>query len=319
MISSSRYILQNKFVDGSIRARDRHLERDVVLKPWWNNTDRSQLQRTIKVLTELQCNHIADVYDIQSMSDGSLAVVEEFLDGRTISDWETRQNTGSDVLRILYQMAGALAALHAQDLSPPSIAVENWRFDAENILNLSVFSPPDSATTTHGNAIGPTVLRQAHDLQALATLAKRFADRFLVNSTTASSTSSDPHLADLWAGQPASHRTAQAYYDRLRTCLLRGRHRAMVVYRGQSAELNATRQTLRLTHPVPAIAQVTIHYDGEQFLVSASTGEAYLNNSALTPLHPIPGSCVLTLGAANRPWSERHFITIDISHPEVVL
>ncbi|ATB28617.1 protein kinase [Melittangium boletus DSM 14713] len=319
MSTSTRYSIKNSSADGSQRANDSHLNRDIVLKPWWPATERDHLRALIATLANIQSKHVADVYDLIDMSGGIVAVVEEHLEGKSLSEWEAGTPSGEpEVLRVLLQMVGAVKALHSYQLSPPSLNTANWRFDAEGLLNLSLFCPPTSGQTRPGEPIKLTEDSAAADLLALAQHARRFAVQHLSKHGSEPPVLTDPVLQHLLNGAPTATSTAAMFYQRLNAYLLRDQHRAVVIYRNRSAELNSTRRTLKLTHPTPSIAETTIHYDGTGFAVIASTGEVYLNNIRVVAPTPMPGSCVLTLGAPIRSWSERHFITFDASHPEVV-
>lgn len=320
MSGPARYRIQPQSADGSHRASDTHLVRDVIVKPWWVDTDRVRLRACLTVLASIQSKHIADVYDLVDMqASGKVAVVEEHLDGRGLSEWEGSTSLSeSDVLRVLLQMTGALDALHSHDLSPPSLDANCWRFDAEGLLNLSVFGPAPAGQGNPGEPSKLTDRRATADMFALAQHAQRLAKQHLATREVPSPALTDPTLIDLWNGSPTPTSTTAKYYERLNACLLRDQHRAVVIYRNRSAEVNAARRTLKLSHPNPSVAEATIHYDGTGFSVIASTGEAYLNNVPIVPHTVIPGSCVITLGAPSRSWNERHFITFDASHPEVV-
>ena len=52
------------------------------------------------------------------------------------------------------------------------------------------------------------------------------------------------------------------------------------------------------------------------FTITDVVGDCYINNIPAARGSRIPGSCVVTLGAPTA--GKRLFITIDVSHPEVV-
>lgn len=311
----ARYTLDTRGPDATWRATDEHLKRQVLLKPWWAPTDRDRLCAKVATLANLQCNYIADVYDLFDVG-AKTAVVEEHVDGLSLPEWEAgRALTESSVLRVLVQMSGALVQLHAEGLSPPSVAASRWRFDAEDLLNLTVFTTTDSGHRGEPEPRGPERMRE--DLRGVASHAKRFAET-LTSLGEVFPSKTDAALSDLWAGTLAALTTAATWHRRLQACLVRDQHRAVVIHQGRSAELNASRRTLKLIHPTAGVAEATIRYDGIAFSIVSASGEVYLNNIPVTAPEVIPGSCVLTLGSPMRSWSERHFVTFDASHPEIV-
>src|SRR5690606_31089190 len=109
--------------------------------------------------------------------------------------------------------------------------------------------------------------------------------------------------------------------QRVARILLRGKHRALFVDEGGNAfELNAApgQRHVRLAHQ-SNIGAVTIDYDDLDFRAVSVTGEVWVNNVPLSNGAVLPGSCVIALGAPDRSPRERVFITMDVSHPEVVL
>lgn len=315
MSAKPRYSFDGARVGSEQAARDDHLERDVLVKPWWSAADRPALQSIAAILAGLQNKHIADFYDLLEMPDGGLAVVEERLIGNDLGTWSSTPQSEGEVLRVLLQMTSAVAALHMSGLTAPSLAFDHWRFDGDGLLNLSVFV----ATRQGGRALIPGPLtpdQQAADVRTLADHAKHLATRHLTRGRALAPVLSDPVLRDLWQGRPGTY-TLEAYRERLHACCVRDQHRAMVVSRQRALELSAKNRTITLAHPVAGIASGTISYDGIVFVIAA-TGELYLNNLPIPIPTLMPSSCILTLGAPARSWAERHFITFDASQPEVV-
>jgi eukaryotic-like serine/threonine-protein kinase len=314
--SAPRYKFGARAADGSIRGIDNHLSRPVIIKPWWTGGDCERLKSTLVRLGSLQCKHVADGYDLLQMDDGVLAVVEEYVGDLTLAEWESKPGRSeSEVLSVLLQVTAALAALHSDGISPHSLADVHWRFDDEGILNLSPFGPR-AAFGGPGEPTSATPESKAADLLALAQLAKRLGAAQPV--ALGGSTLNDPILKPLWSGATVASHTATAIRNRLNALLVRDQHRAVVVFRGQSGELNAARPTLRLAHPNPTIGEVLIQYDGIEFSIPKAVGETYLNNTAIVAPSTIPGSCVITLGSPDRSWNERVLVTFDASHPEVL-
>lgn len=312
MSQTDRYVLDAGFSGPVGRARDSHLERDVMVKRGWANQDRSRLQSQIAKLSAAQSRHLADVYDILSFPDGTLAIVEESVDGQTLVQWMDPGPTDEGyVLRTLLQIANALLALESAGFDAASLGAEQWRFDCEGILNLSLYPLTEAGVLEP--RIGPTNL-----LPELSGHAKELALRYTQAAAKPFIAMSDPMLTGIFNGKPESRYSIAQYRKRIHAHCLRDRHRAVAVYRGQPTELNRAQRRLQLAHPTAGVATIVLCYDGLQFSVHECVGEVYRNNLPIPPDSVIDGSCVITLGASTRPWSERYFVTLDITHPEVV-
>jgi len=98
--------------------------------------------------------------------------------------------------------------------------------------------------------------------------------------------------------------------------LLYNRHRALVVFKGKASYLDKKRPSVVLR--LPSIGEIGIRYNGFDFIVENVSGEVFINNAIVATGSPLPGACVVTLGAPERK-ADRKYITFDLSHPEIVL
>jgi hypothetical protein len=80
--------------------------------------------------------------------------------------------------------------------------------------------------------------------------------------------------------------------------------------------LNSERPSVNLK--VDGIGQAGIHYERLDSTVQSIAGEVFVNNQQLAAGAALPGSCVIAFGAAERGVARR-YVTVDVSHPEVVL
>jgi len=312
MSQTDRYAFDARSVDHSVRARDSHLDREVTVKRGWIERDRVRLQSQIARLSATQSRHLADIYDLLSLRDDELAIVEESVEGQTLIEWMAAGQTDEDsVLRTLLQIANALLALETAGLVAASLDAEHWRFDDEGILNLSLYPLLDAGVLEP--QIGST-----NRLPELSGHATELALRYTQATAKPLVAMSDPMLTGFLNGTPNSEYSIADYRERIHAHCLRDRHRAVAVYRGQPTEMNRAQRALRLAHPIAGVATIVLHYDGLQFFVHECVGEVYINNLPIPTRSVIAGSCVITLGAPVRPWSERYFVTLDITHPEVV-
>lgn len=312
MSHAGRYEFDPQYMDHSVRAHDSHLDRHVMVKRGWTEQHRPQLQSQIATLSANQSRHLADVYDLLLLPDDKLAIVEESIKGQTLVEWMAAGLTDEgDVLRTLLQIANALVDLETAGLVAASLAAEHWQFDDEGILNLSLYP------LSEAGVLEPQ-FGSANRLLDLSGHAKELALRYTQATAKTLVAMSDPMLTGLLNGTPEVGFSIAKYRERIHAHCLRDRHRAVAVYRGQPTEINRAQPALRLVHPTAGVATIVLHYDGLQFFVYECVGEVYINNLPIPAGSVIVGSCVITLGASTRPWSERYFVTLDITHPEVV-
>jgi serine/threonine-protein kinase len=312
MTQAGRYEFDAQSMDHRVRARDSHLDRYVMVKRGWTEQYRPRLHSQIASLSAIHSRHLADVYDLLSLPDDTLAIVEESIEGQTLAEWMIVGATDEgDVLRTLLQIANALVDLEAAGLLTASLDAEHWRFDDEGILNLSLYP------LTEAGVLEPE-LGSTNLLPELSGYANELALRYTQVTAKPLVAMSDPMLAGLLNGAPESGHSIVQYRQRIQAHCLRDRHRAVAVYRGQPIEINRNQPNLRLVHPSAGVATIVLHYDRLQFSVRECDGEVYRNNLPVQPGLVIDGSCVISLGASTRPWSERYFLTLDITHPEVV-
>ena len=98
--------------------------------------------------------------------------------------------------------------------------------------------------------------------------------------------------------------------------LLRGKHRALIIYGTKTYVLEKIDQVIKLD--VPSHGSLHIKYNGLDFFVEVAIGSIFANNNLISKGQLLPKNCVLTLGDTARG-ADRLFVTFDISNPEVVL
>jgi hypothetical protein len=104
--------------------------------------------------------------------------------------------------------------------------------------------------------------------------------------------------------------------DELAAYLLRGQHRATLVLGNAVHLLNTKNPAANIS--AGSLGSIEIRYDGLNFIVTGFSGTVTVNNLPLKVGQSLPGACVITLGDASLGWNRR-YITMDVSHPEVVL
>jgi hypothetical protein len=104
--------------------------------------------------------------------------------------------------------------------------------------------------------------------------------------------------------------------DELATHLLRGQHRATLVLGNTVHLLSAKNPAANIS--AGSLGSIQIKYDGLNFVVTGFSGSVTINNLPLKSGQVLPGACVIILGDASLGWN-RKYVTMDVSHPEVVL
>jgi serine/threonine-protein kinase len=119
------------------------------------------------------------------------------------------------------------------------------------------------------------------------------------------------------AGDPSKRPTMAEVRDAFASHLLQDSHRALIVSGTRIAVCDRTTKTATMS--ASGLGAITLRYAGTHFEVAAVQGDARVNNQPVVVGMVIPGSCVATLGGSHLPPWKRVHVTIDVSHPEVVL
>src|SRR5688500_2219408 len=149
------------------RARDRELGREVaikVIRPKYVDDDETvaRLAREARTVAQLQHPNIVTLYAVRRVRDGSLALVMQFVPGRTLREILNEKGAWSfeRADRVLRDVAGALAHAHERGIVHRDVKPENIFIDERTgRALLSDFGvarsiESDSQLTATGTAIG---------------------------------------------------------------------------------------------------------------------------------------------------------------------
>jgi serine/threonine-protein kinase len=343
---------------GSVEfCQDQNLDRKVALKFIQPGGEHRRLLDELAALQRIRSKHVVQMFDVEYVNPGArMAIVEEFIDGTDLKPLLGRMQADDRFVRLLYQMASGVADIHAVDVVHRDIKPSNMMIDREGILKIIDFNlarPSNEAHTTgfvgtRGYA-GPELYVPGEvdftakvDVYALGVTAYAL----LRGNPLPDALRERPPSPDAWraagggfsglrlpldAGlvrlldeslseNPTARPTAGELRMATARLLLRGRHRALLVDgAGTSYEVHGGSPPVTLDHPSsPTLGSVTIGYDGLDFSVVSVTGDAWANNMRLQARSSLPLCCVIALGP-RAPNDRRVFITMDLSHPEVVL
>ena len=330
---------------------DRNLDRKVVIK--YGNQERRLLDE-LSALQRIRSKHVVEIFDVVSDKGSSrLGVVEEYIDGQELSTKLGTIKRAVDLVPLLYQLASGLADIHAVDIVHRDIKPSNILIDGDQILKIIDFDlarlTSDANTSgfvgTRGYAapelyspghvtFDPKVDVYAMGVTALALVSGKSLPRELrrrpptpnkwktfTGGFRALAPKLDNELVRLLdaclSRDPDNRPAVWQVRDRAERVMLRGRHRAAFVMRDQVFELNVDKPRVNLQ--LPSLGSVSIEYDGLEFKVTHVDGEVWVNNIEMSDGVGLPECCVIAFGGPHRPARERTFVTMDVSHPEVVL
>jgi len=334
--------------------RDENLDRRVAVKFLNRGEEHRRLLDELAALQKIRSKHVVEIFDVMYIENGTrMGIVEEFVNGDTLKTRLGKVPPGEEFVRLLYQMATGVADIHAVGIVHRDIKPSNLLVDHEGILKIIDFNlarTVDEAKThgfvgTRGYAApelyidGDVAFDEKIDVYALGvcawallhgeTLPDALAARppclgkwfFQGGGFAAAGTGLDAELIALLdaclSENPAQRPTAAAISRRAGQLLLRGKHRAIFVIGGKTFELHQGNPRVKLQHPT--LGSLTVAYDGLDFRASGVAGEIWVNNMTIAPGQPLPHCCVIAFGGTKLPASSRSFITMDVSHPEVVL
>jgi len=328
---------------------DPALDRRVAIKFLGPHRDKRRIQNEINALQAVRSKNVVELLDIVIEPGNNIGVVEEFLDGDSLSDVEP--TTTDELLRLVYQMASGVADIHAARMIHRDLKPSNMRLTSSGILKILDFDlsrvDVEAGTFgfkgTHGfaapelYATNPS-FNTAVDVYALAATVGAITNNnnspvvvepgrlpstaafFAAGGFGAITPTLPPELVLLLnsalSDQPSHRPTAAAIRDAAARELLVDRHRAFVTYGGTGYYCDATNR--RLTVQV-GTNSIDVEYTGRVFRVTRVGGNVQVNGVAAVVGLILTGCSVLSLGVAGSPAYEREFMTLDVSHPEVVL
>lgn len=327
--------------------RDTFLERKVAVKVMKDISDIQALQKELSFVQAIKSRFIAELYEIVKAKNSSqIALIEEFVPGKDLNEW-TKGAKPDAILPALHQLAAGLRDIHQSKKIHRDIKPENLRFDDEGVLKILDFGlgqASEGAFTVNSRgtlfylapefyAPPPIKVTQAVDTYAFGVVAA-----FLLYGGTVPpalrarpthlSIKNDAFdkanivvapevratLAETLCWDPGQRPSMPKVFDVIERRLLFGKHRAFISYKGQEWVIEKPGKAINLSG---GYGSATVSYDGLTFLATNVSGEVYVNNAKAQSGMPLPGSCVLTFGDPIRGAS-RDYVTIDMSHPEVV-
>lgn len=325
---------------------DSILERKVAVKFIHGSTHRRRILDELAALLKMRSKHVVQVYDVLNLTGGDLGIVQEFIDGKDLSQSHAMPTDQTSYLKTLWQIASGISDIHEVGVIHRDIKPNNMKTDPEGLIKIFDFGlardeGPSASTMgfsgTHGFAAPELYSGHAKFTAAVDTYAFGATALFLAMGRLPTAMVRPPYTPSLrfdklpltladdvanvlnacLAERPRDRPTMQTVKDLLARRLLHDRHQALVVFNKSASRLNSGRRSIDMN--LPTVGQIRITYDGFDFRVEQASGEVQINNRAVVVGDVIPGSCVVSLGLAPRLTRDRRFITFDISNPEIVL
>lgn len=334
---------------------DTNLDRAVAIKYLDDRGDHSRLLDELAALQRIRSKHVVRVLDVvYEKPDGGqqMGIVLEFISGKLVDDLVGKVAADQSFVRLVYQMACGIADIHDVGVIHRDIKPLNMKVDYEQILKIIDFNLARDVQDgkTHGFkgtrgyaapelysgaavTFGPEVDVYALGVTAWALLrGQPLPDKLRVlppdpeawkasgGGFVALNAGLDRELMALLDDAVSTDRkkrpNARDIADRAGRVLSRGKHRGMLVLEDGTKYALSTASKVATTKS--NFGTATVSYDSMDFVLTDFTGEVWVNNMKARKGMRLPGGCVFTFGDPSRK-SARSYVTLDISHPEVVL
>jgi serine/threonine protein kinase len=352
----SRYVpTGDEFSSGGMSeafvCHDGNLDRLVLVKRLQDGVDQSRLLDEIAALTTIRSKHVVQMFDVIWDADGTICgLVEEYLPGDDLN--AVIPITESEIfLRTAYAIACGVADIHERGRVHRDIKPANMKFDGEGCLKIFDFGlsrADDVDAKTLGTVGTPGYIApelcvddgdevsfsQPVDVYAFGVTALKMVRGKLPGDIrklppklpcaeadfNSQGVSLPPVVAEVLNSclsvAPGDRPSMSQVRDTLAAHLLRNKHRATLVSGSSIHTLDASNPSANIDGGT--LGSIQVAYDGLQFLATAVTGNITINNLPVKANQALPGSCVIILGDASLGW-KRKYVTMDVSHPEVVL
>lgn len=335
----------------AFKCKDKHLDRHVLVKVLQKGVDQKRILDEVKALSAIRSKHVVQIYDVLKDGAGAVtALVEEFLSGQDLNEIAPIKNADT-FLRHVYAIACGLADIHAVGVVHRDIKPNNMKIDAEGCLRIFDFglSRMDGVNCETIGTIGtpgyiaPELCAPANqkvnftsavDVFAFGATALKLvrgtlpnglraippelpiADADFTKQTIVLPLAIAAILNQCLSKKPANRPSMETVRDIVGRHLLHGRHKATMIVGENIHYLEKMGQSVKLS--AGSLGSVDVSYDGYDFIATNVVGDVYINNMSIAPPQNLPGACVITLGAPSLG-IKRHYITFDVTHPEVVL
>lgn len=346
----SRYEYADKCFSGGMATvliyKDTVLERDVAIKVMPGSVNKRRVFDELRALLKMRSKHVVQVYDVISDAN-DLAIVQEFIDGKDLFEDSIAPKSTHEFLKMIWQIASGISDIHELDVIHRDIKPNNMKLDSEGVVKIFDFGlarDEGVAAATRGfvgtRGFAAPELYERNPVFSAAVDAYAFGITaiFLATRDLPVELKQEPpelYSTNCFANTPFE--LAEEVTEILHRCilpapldrpkmmevkdilakhLLRNRHRALVIDKAVPYLLDAGNRMHRVEQPNKG--EIVIEYDGFCFRVRDVKGGVFINNQAANIGDKLPGACVIAVGSIEKKF-DRIYVTVDLSHPEIVL
>ncbi|BBF87269.1 serine/threonine protein kinase [Aquitalea magnusonii] len=324
---------------------DIHLNREVVFKLLKDGEDQRRLIDEQKALMRLRSKHVVQIFDVISVTQGSVAkkaIVLEYIKGTTLKNGSYHKDTV--FIKDIWQIACGLKDIHNSNIIHRDIKPNNIRIDRNGVVKIIDFglARPNGDEAKTASIIGtigymaPELwgdgmigFDKSIDVYAFGVMALRLLgiplpleltqqpprpknDLAIKNALHGLPSKIISIINQCMEYNPADRPDISSVEEILRKHLLAGKHRALLVSKNGTNELNAMHRIATVKYG--SGCSISIEYNDFIFVVKHILGVVSINNIYAKVGDALPGCCVLTLHDSKK----RMFVTFDISNPEVM-
>ncbi|MHB2020480.1 MAG: serine/threonine-protein kinase [Candidatus Xenobia bacterium] len=336
---------------------DKNLNRKVAIKATVFGNDKGRFFDELTSLQKIHSKHVIEIYDLIRFGtprrDG---IVEEFVEGNDLSSLPMDIDA-TRLLRIMHQIACGLSDLHSNNIIHRDLKPGNVRISHNDMIkiidfNLSRSRPGEFKTVgfqgTHGYAapeqhqLGVVTFTHAIDVFAFAaTIAS------ILNGGPLPEILESPPRPDEWvqkcgfggltttaaidvptmqmlnaclSSDPNDRPRAADVSETIGRAISKNNHRALLMLSRSKRTyvLSMGQRRVNLAHPADPEIAMSLAYDGLTFSVTSVMGDVRINNRRPTVGTRIDGSVLIALTPPPEK-GNRIFVTMDISHPAVIV
>lgn len=330
-----------------IKCLDTHLERFVAIKHISDPDDSPRMMDELAALMKLRSKHVVELYDVINFQDKGIAIVEEYVNGPSLSEIEDRILNSEHLIKILWQISSGISEIHFHDIIHRDIKPGNMKIDSEGVVKIydfglsrnveeantigfkgtPIYAAPElffhhveftKSIDTYAFAVTAMFLAKTPIPPEMRSLPKKLLSNPFDNSRIQLPTQLKELLFQCLNTNPSDRPDMDDICQTLKKYVLYNSHRALLISdNAPPVIISSTNKSEPFNNK--GIGAVEIKYSGSEFYISNLSGEVYVNNITAKQYNILPDSCVIILGSSARVRRERVFITFDLSHPEVVL
>jgi len=330
---------------------DSYLDRRVLYKQIRDPSNKLQLSNEVDGLVHSRSRHIVEIYDVEFDIYGQLdGLIIEKLDGRDFAKFHQEAPADSEfTTKVIYQIACALASLHAQGIVHRDLKLDNFKASSAGVIKLYDFGISSQSghltVQNRGSYIyaapemyNPNVTISAKsDIYSFGICCWHLMTSSLPNclierpplqsSDSPSIGSVAPYLDSsvisiidrCLSKNPALRPGASELEGVLATALIKNKHKGIFTSSRTNSkiyELSSKQPSVKIT--LPSLGELRAAYSGSEFYVTGCMGDVSINNNPAAANMKFHDACVITFGPFSAG-SGREYVTFSCSKPEIVL